>query len=79
MRIFFETKPDIIIKERASIWLESDLKQRLTQIGKIEDVSLNHVCRVLLGFAVEEYETNERNERVEDTPWLYDYEQNSKI
>jgi hypothetical protein len=73
MRIFFEQKPDIIPRERMSVWIESDLKGKLKQIGDIEGESLNQVCRVLLRLIVDEYEMTERkHSELKESPWLYD-------
>ena len=72
-RNFFEDKPNIRPKDRMSTWIDVDLKKKLKQIGKLEEVSLNNVCRVFLDLMVEEY-MNDRNKVLEDrdTPWLYE-------
>jgi hypothetical protein len=72
MEIFFEPKPEIKPKERMSVFIEVDLKKRLKKISEIECVSLNQVCRVFLSLMVEEYQSNIKETRLEDFPWLYE-------
>jgi hypothetical protein len=72
MRILFEPKPEIEPKIRASIYLQVSLKERLREIAKIEEVSLNEVCRVFLDLTADEYLSNHNGNHHRDSPWLYD-------
>lgn len=76
MRIFFNRPERPAEKDRLSLWVDRDLKDRLLLIAQEEELSLNHVSRVFLKLMIDEYTKMIRGdyESYEDssTPWLYD-------
>jgi len=75
MRILFNRPERPAEKERLSLWVDRELKDRLRLIAQEEGLSINHISRIFLQMMIGEYVKLSNDDKTyEDstTPWLYD-------